>query len=657
MCGIAGLIQTANEVGGAGAVRNMTDAIARRGPDGEGIEVWKDAVLGHRRLAIIDLSEQGRQPMRSADGSIGVVFNGEIYNYLDLRNELKGRGYNFTSDTDTEVLIHGYSSWGLDELVSRLRGMFAFALWDDRNRKCFLVRDRLGVKPLLYSIQGDRLAFASTARALRAGGFAGEIDESAMAEYLEFGFITDKRSIYKNVSKVAAASIVEWSEGNLRTRQYWSPPDVDESRNISFNEAVEETERIFLEAVKLRLHADVPVGALLSGGVDSSLVCWAIARLGGDVTAYTVGTPGDPWDETDDATATARALGMSHRVLELSPADAPDVCEMVSAFGEPFACASALGMLRVSQSVASSAKVLLTGDGGDDVFLGYPEHRHFWMAQKLARALPSASGRLWVAARKSFPARGHLRRVRSFIDYTTGGLGAVTNARDGLPVYLSNAMLGERLIDATVDQRAIPWSFDSARKLLTDFLLHDRHTRFTGEYLPKVDGATMHHSIEARSPFLDQKLWEFASALPYGLRLKGGNLKAILREIARRRIGERVASGRKRGFGIPVQRWLAGRWRSTVEESFRDSLLEREGWLRSDALLAQLEKAGQRGWASNQLWYSFILESWLKQERAQSIESVHRRDAEDAQSNNILCVNSASSVVNLHSNERMVEAG
>ena len=333
-------------------------------------------------------------------------------------------------------------------------------------------------------------------------------------------------------------------------------------------------ERIFLEAVKLRLHADVPVGALLSGGVDSSLVCWAVAQLGGDVTAYTVGTPGDPWDETSDATATARALGMPHRVLGLSRTDAPDVQELVSAFGEPFACASALGMLSVSQAVAGSAKVLLTGDGGDDVFLGYPEHRHFWFAEKLARALPRASGRLWLRARASFPARGHLRRIRSFIDYTTGGLGAVTNARDGLPMYHSNRLLGERLIDATIDQRAIPWSPDSARELLTEFLIHDRRTRFTGEYLPKVDGATMHHSIEARSPFLDQKLWEFASALPFSLRLKGGNLKAILRELARRKIGERVASGRKRGFGIPVQRWLASRWRSAVEDSFRDSLLE-----------------------------------------------------------------------------------
>ena len=618
MCGIAGVISNTARAGRIGAVGKMTDTMSRRGPDGEGLEVWDAAVLGHRRLAIIDLSEAGHQPMSSADGSISVVFNGEIYNFIDLRNELIGRGRRFASDTDTEVLIHGYEAWGLDELVSRLRGMFAFALWDDRKRKCFLVRDRLGVKPLLYAAQGDCLAFASTARALRAAGFAGEIDERAVAEYLEFGFITDERSVYKGVTKVPAASIVEWSEGVLRTREYWSLPEVDESCKVSFDEAVEETERIFLEAVKLRLHADVPVGSLLSGGVDSSLVCWATARLGGDITAYTVGTPGDPWDETDDATATAKTLGISHRVLRLSANDAPDVNELVSAFGEPFACASALGMLGVSEAVRPSAKVLLTGDGGDDVFLGYPEHRHFWLAQKLARGLPKSSGKLWLAARDGFPALGPLRRVRSFIDYATGGLGAVTNARDGLPAYRRNGMLGERLKDAEVDQRSIPRSSDSARRVLTEFLRHDRRTRFTGEYLPKVDGATMYHSIEARSPFLDQKLWEFAAALPFGIRMNGGNLKAVLRELARRKIGERVARGRKRGFGIPVQRWVAGRWRSAVEESFRDSMSNREGWLRSSAVLAQLGKAAGQGWASNHLWYSFVLETWLRHEQEQS---------------------------------------
>jgi asparagine synthase (glutamine-hydrolysing) len=631
MCGIAGLIGKVDSNSRRLAVQAMTNAMAQRGPDGEGIHAWSDATLGHRRLAIIDLSEAGHQPMLTEDGKIGVVFNGEIYNFHELRRELIMRGCRFRSLTDTEALLHGYREWGFDGMVAKLRGMFAFALWDDEQHKLFLVRDRLGVKPLLYIADANSFAFASTPRALKAAGLTADLDAQAVAEYLEFGFITDDCSIYQNVVKVPAAGIVEWANGEVTTRTYWQPPEINQSLQISFEEAVEEAERIFVEAVRLRLHADVPVGALLSGGVDSSLVCWATAKLGADVAAYTVGTPGDAWDESEDARATARQLGIKHHVLEMSAQDAPDVDELVSAFSEPFACASALGMLGVSRVISSSAKVLLTGDGGDDVFLGYPEHRHFWMAQRLAGALPGISVNVWQSLRDGFPQRGLLRRARSFMDYVTGGLGAITQARDGWPMYQRSGLLGERLLDAHIPQREMAWSHHSARQVLTDFLRYDRSTRFTGEYLPKVDGATMHHSIEARSPFLDYQLWEFAAALPYDLRLKGGTLKAILRELARRRLGERVAAGRKRGFGIPVQRWLAGKWRDRVEASFRDSLLEREGWVRGDAVIAQLDSAAQTGWSPNQLWYLFVLESWLRREReksmALSLDAVYDRAA------------------------------
>ncbi|MFL6278400.1 MAG: asparagine synthase (glutamine-hydrolyzing) [Blastocatellia bacterium] len=615
MCGIAGFVGKVDGSSRRQAVQAMTAAMARRGPDGEVVYRWAEATLGHRRLAIIDLSEAGRQPMLTPDGRLGVVFNGEVYNFYELRRELILRGCHFQSHTDTEVLLHGYREWGLDEMVARLRGMFAFALWDDERRQLFLVRDRLGVKPLVYVADSSSIAFASSPRALRAAGMTADLDASAVAEYMEFGFITDGRAIYRNVVKVPAAGIVEWADGRATTRTYWQPPEVNQSLSLTFDEAVEETERIFIEAVRLRLHADVPVGALLSGGVDSSLVCWATAKLGADVAAYTVGTPGDAWDESQDARETARQLGIQHHILEMSPTDAPDVEELISAFGEPFACASALGMLGISHAVSRSAKVLLTGDGGDDVFLGYPEHRHFWAAQRLAGALPGVSTELWRRLRNGLPPRGLLRRARSFLDYTTGGLGAVTQARDGWPMYQRSGLLGERLRDECIPQREMAWSQTAARRLLTDFLRYDRRTRFTGEYLPKVDGATMHHSIEARSPFLDYQLWEFAAALPYELRLRGGALKAILRELARRRLGERVAGGRKRGFGIPVQRWLAGKWRERIEACFRDSLLNREGWIRGDAAIAQLDRAASRGWVPNQLWYLFVLEMWLRRER------------------------------------------
>ncbi|HZH32739.1 MAG TPA: asparagine synthase (glutamine-hydrolyzing) [Pyrinomonadaceae bacterium] len=621
MCGIAGLVGTfeRDEAGAAHArVARMVCALNRRGPDDEGIEAWgARAVLGHRRLSIFDLSEAGRQPMLSDDRRVGVVFNGAIYNFRALRAELEARGCRFRTQTDTEVLLHGYREWGFDELVARLRGMFAIGLWDDEARKLFLVRDRLGVKPLVYAARDGQLAFASTVRALRHGGFAGEIDEQAVAEYLEFGYVTDARAIYEGVAKVPAATIVEWSDGRLQSRVYWTPPEVAaRSSAPAFEEAVEQTEALFLRAVEQRLYADVPVGALLSGGVDSSLVCWAIARLGGDVTAYTIGTPGDAWDESADARATAGALGIRHRVLELSADGAPGVGELSAAYAEPFACASALGMLRVSRAVAPEATVLLTGDGGDDVFLGYPEHRHLWLAGKLAGSLPGAAARTWLARRESFPRVGALKRAASFLDYATGGLGAVACAHDGLPVYRRHGLLGERLMSATIEQRQIVWSHESARNVLAEFLRYDRRMRFVGEYLPKVDGATMHYALEARSPFLDQELWESAAALPYEVRLRRGQLKAVLREIARRRLGERVASGRKRGFGVPVGRWLAGRWRGAVEEMLADSLVERGGWIRAAPARALLARTAAEGAVPNQLWYVYVLESWLRHERA-----------------------------------------
>jgi len=629
MCGIAGLFGETSASVAESSVGRMIGALERRGPDGEGIESWSAATLGHRRLAIFDLSDAGRQPMLSPDGAIGVVFNGAIYNFRDLRRELISCGYEFKSQTDTEVLIHGYQEWGLDALLARVRGMFAIGLWDNHARKLFLVRDRLGVKPLLYSQRNGQLAFASTAHALRAAGFAGEIDEQAVMEYLEFGFVTDGRSIYKGVAKVPAATIVEWSGGQPRAREYWSPPAVSTSGAPTFEEAVEETERLFLRAVEKRLDADVPVGALLSGGVDSSLVCWAVSKLGGAVTAFTVGTPGDPWDETADACATAAALKIDHRVIELSADETPDVTELAQAFGEPFACASALGMLSVSRAVRESATVLLTGDGGDDVFLGYPEHLNYWRASRLSRMLPSGVAPVWTLARGAFPDSGPLRRVRSFMDYTTGGLGAAACVRDGLPMYRKNGLVGERLTALDLAQRAMPWSIESARSLLKEFLVYDRRTRFVGEYLTKVDGATMYHSLEARSPFLDQELWEFASTLPFEARLKGGQLKAVLREVARRQIGDRVARGRKRGFGIPVQRWMAGRWRDAAQETFRSAHLGREGWINSEAALALLKRAAESGWAPNQLWYIFVLELWLRRADEFAAEARRRRKDHD----------------------------
>jgi asparagine synthase (glutamine-hydrolysing) len=594
----------------------MTASLARRGPDAHGIESWTGAVLGHRRLAIFDLSDAGRQPMLSPDGAIGVVFNGAIYNFLELRAELESKGYRFRTRTDTEVLIHGYAAWGIDHLVSRLRGMFAFAVWDARRRKLTLVRDRLGVKPLAYVFHAGTLAFASTLRALRDGGFAGEVDADAVLEFLEFGWITDARSIYSGAHKVPPATIVEWQEGQISQRCYWSPPAARQSGSIRFEEAVEQAEAAILESVRLRLFADVPVGALLSAGIDSALVCWAMAKLNANVRSFTIGTPGDIGDETAGARRTAHILGIPHEIIHLPPSARPALSDLISAYGEPFASASALGMLRVSKPVKDKVTVLLTGDGGDDVFLGYPRHLHLWYAQRLANALPPGSDTLWNAARPLIARISALRRPMHLLDYSTRGIGAAAPVHNGMEYLRQQQILGPLLSARKLP--GLPQSLASARQVLSEFLQYERKTRFTGEYLTKVDGATMFYGVEARSPFLDQVVWEFASALPYDVRLHGGELKAILRAIVRNRLGPEVADREKRGFNIPVAKWLAAGWQTSLSELRSGTLLEQEGWIRPGALATLVDQAVANGQAPDQLWRLLILEHWFHQERHRS---------------------------------------
>lgn len=598
----------------------MTGAMERRGPDAEGLHAWDGAVFGHRRLSIIDLSEAGSQPMLSADGNVGVVFNGCIYNFLDLRRELESCGYRFRSQCDTEVLVHGYQQWGMDALLVRLRGMFAIAVWDHQARKLFLARDRLGVKPLLYSVSPEGVAFASTALALRAAGVSCAVDPGAVLELFEFGWVSDERVIYANTRKVPAATLIEWHNGEIRQRRYWTLPPSD-TRRISFAEAVERTEALILESVRLRLISDVPIGVLLSAGIDSTLVCWAVAKLQANLKAFTVRTPGDPADEAPEAAITARMLNISHEIIELSAAEQPEFQDLIDAYGEPFACPSALAMLRVCRAAKSRVTVLLTGDGGDDVFLGYPHYKNFLLAQRLAKYIPSglASACSSIAWQPSGPEM--VRRFARLCDYATGGLGAITAAHDGLPYFRHASMLGERLADLLLSHREIPRSPVSARVLLSDFLDYERRTRFVAEYMTKVDGGAMHYAMEARSPFLDQQLWEFAASLPYELHLRNGELKSILRTLVSKNVGPDVACRRKRGFTVPVHRWLVNGWRSSLEVLRENPLLEQQGFIRRGSLETAVAKAIAAGNAPVQLWTLTVLEHWLRNQQSLSLTS------------------------------------
>lgn len=613
MCGIAGIVGEKNKESARRKIGAMLEIIEHRGPDDEGVEIYDEAILAHRRLSILDLSCAGHQPMLSDDKKISITFNGAIYNFLELRRELESVGCQFKSQTDTEVLIHGYREWGIDELVRRIEGMFAVGIWDDNLKTLYLFRDRLGVKPLVYCVQNNELAFASSVRALKKAGFGDDLDEQGIIEFFEFGFLTDENSIYENIKKIPASGLLEWRNGILTERKYWDLPE-EKNERISFEEAVEETEKLFLSAVEKRLQADVPIGALLSGGIDSSLVCWAIAKLGGDVTAFTVGVPGDEWDESSVAIKTAKKIGIKHKILEMSGETPLNLENLTKAFGEPFACASALGLMDISREVKQDATVLLTGDGGDDIFLGYPEHLHFFAAEKIAEKTPKSLNSILQKSVSAIPKVGALKRANSFLSYAYGGLGAITQARDGLPVYDKNGIFGEHLQDVKLAHRQI--ELKSGENLLSDFLKYDRQTRFIGEYLPKVDGATMFHALEARSPFLDTKLWEFAATLPFSIRLHKRNLKAVLREIVRRRIGDDLARGKKQGFGVPVQRWLVGKWKNQFLDLMKDSLLEKHGFIKTENVLKMFADAEKQNFAPRQLWFILVFEAWMRYENA-----------------------------------------
>lgn len=626
MCGIAGYLGPESPEHVAAVLSAMLRRLRRRGPDGEGTELWAGAGgrfqvgLAHRRLAIIDLSEAGHQPMVSDDHEIGVVFNGCIFNFLELRKELESDGYRFRSHCDTEVLLQGYRAWGAPALARRSQGMFAFVIWDNRRQLLTMVRDRLGVKPLYFTTRAgngaatgsERIAFASTADALREAGLAGPIDANSVSEFLEFGYVTDSRSIYEGVGKVQPGTVVTWHQGRLETETYWEAPAGGDVAKVSFDDAVEQTEALLLDAVKGRLIADVPIGSLLSGGIDSALVCWAIGKLNANIRAFTVATPGDAGDEAQAATETARILGAGHEVVELPRQERLQLDELIDAYSEPFACSSALGMLRVSRAVRQYATVLLTGDGGDDFFLGYPYHKHMATAQRLAGMLPEFAPELWrKEVRPLVNGFGPLRRPKHLVDYATGGLGAVTRVRDGLPFYEAHGLLGPRLQGATVAQRQIALSFASGRRVLDDVVRYDLRTVFAGEYLPKVDGTTMYCGLEARSPFLDYRLAELALKLPASVRLHKGQLKAVLRELARRKMGDRVAGRKKRGFTIPIEKWLVQHGERELRSLDAGAPLCRQGWIEPRALAGCVEDALAGQSAPRQLWYLLVLNAWL----------------------------------------------
>lgn len=612
MCGIAGYLGGPRGNETVSRVARMLRALERRGPDGEGTHPVTHGVLGHRRLAIFDLSEAGRQPMSTPDNQLTIVFNGAIYNFLELRRELEQRGGEFHTRTDTEVLLLGYRQWGMSGLLDRLRGMFAFALWDTPAERLFLVRDRLGVKPLLFvTPRPGEIAFASTAAALSSAGFATSLDPTAMARLLQVGYVPDTTCIYRGIQKLPPATVMEWTpDRGSASRVYWESPGAAPGRTERFPDAVDRVEAGLIEAVRLRLHADVPVGCLLSGGVDSSLVAWAAGQSQPGVRVFTVGTPGDPADESPTASRTASTLGLPHEIVRLDEDASHLLGELIEGFDEPFPCSSAMGLLQVSRAIRPFATVLLTGDGGDEAFLGYPEYLTYSRVQRASHLVPDgmASALAPAISRALAGGAGAARRPLRMLDYILRGMSAVHTAQAAQWRAHWDRLAGPGLREASSPL----FPAGQRRALLSEYTRHQLGTAFLGEYLPKVDRATMHYGLESRAPFLDHQLWSIGSALPVATRLHGGRTKAVLRALAARRIGKEVAYGRKRGFTIPVERWLVGRWSQLLDDLERGPMVVSEGWVSAAGLADLLRQARQAGVAPLLLWRVVVLEAWLR---------------------------------------------
>ncbi|MEJ0038450.1 MAG: asparagine synthase (glutamine-hydrolyzing) [Gammaproteobacteria bacterium] len=583
MCGIAGFI----DFGGhspdqaEARVRRMSDAILHRGPDEGDVYVDRYAALGHRRLAIIDLSS-GQQPMSVLDGRVQIVFNGEIYNYLELRQELIALGHSFKTKCDTEVILVSYLQWGA-ECVRRLSGMFAFALWDTRSRSVLLARDRVGKKPLYICRRGSVLAFASELKALRAAGFTPtQLDPAALDCYFTFGYIPAPRTIYAGVSKLPAGHYRVDDASGGREQRYWSLSFAD-PRPRSAEEAAEEFESLFDEAVRCRLMSEVPLGAFLSGGLDSTLVVSSMARAQQrPVITNSIGFEERDASELPLARTVANHLGTDHHEFIVQPKAADVLPKIAWHFDEPVADSSALPTWYVCEMARRTVTVAISGDGGDESFGGYTfRYLPHVMESRIRGRIPAALrvpvfgtlGSIWPAsARLPRP----LRLKTIFENLAVSDEQAFYQDLGWLRADARTALYSSDFMNELrgFTPREVVHSFyghSDATDALGRGQFTDIHLYMTDDVLVKVDRMSMAHSLEVRSPLLDHRIIEFAAKLPSALKMNSSQGKLPLRALAAKRLPAEVLNAPKRGFSIPAARWLRGELRPMAEEVLFDS--------------------------------------------------------------------------------------
>jgi len=612
MCGICGIIDRRVGVLSDRVVRAMADKMTHRGPDDAGIyhdrAALPEAMLGHRRLSIIDLSVRGHQPMPNEDGTVWIVLNGEIYNYKELKTGLEEKGHKFTSNTDTETVIHLYEEYG-EECVKYLRGMFAFALWDTKKKVLMAARDRVGKKPLIYYHDENTFCFASEfASLLESGVIKNDINHEAIRSYLTFGYIPAPLTAYRNMLKLPPAHILTFRDNKVTVKRYWQ---LDYSNKIEITEedAAGEVLRLLKEAVKIRLYSDVPIGAFLSGGIDSSAVVGLMSELAGKrVKTFSIGFEDKDYNELAYAKNIAERFDTEHHELIVKP-DALSILPLLAErYGEPYADSSCIPTYYVCRETKRFVTVALNGDGGDESFAGYERYQAMLVSEiygKLPGSVRKGIGFFVNALPDSINSKNKIRKIKRFFNGVN------------LPVAERYVRWLGIFDEKTKDDPARfvrPYISDgNIRGFLDRLLAADVSLYLPDDLLVKVDIASMANSLEARSPFLDHKLMEFAASLPPHYKMKNFVKKYILKKALKDLIPGENLHRRKMGFGLPVGAWFRGELKDFMRNTILSKASFSKLYFKEEVLRKMIEEhVDKRRDYASQLWVILMLELWYQ---------------------------------------------
>jgi asparagine synthase (glutamine-hydrolysing) len=614
VCGIAGLIGRADEIIPAATVRQMCASIVHRGPDDEGIRASGPVGLGMRRLSIIDLAG-GRQPIHNEDSTVWVVFNGEIYNFPELRAGLEQRGHQFYTHSDTEVIVHLYEELGAD-CVEKLRGMFAIALYDERRQTLLLARDRLGKKPLYYAQKDGRLYFGSEIKTILgvAPELASEINSRALLQFFSLQYIPDPNSAFRQIAKLPPGHLLEYKKGDLTIRQYWDVPAYGTAKVSSEDECVEELERQLAEAVRIRLISEVPLGALLSGGVDSSVVVALMARASSSpVKTFSIGFGKQDFNEAPFARAVAEKFGTEHHDFVVEPNVTETLEHLTGMMEEPFGDSSMIPTYHVSRIARQHVTVALTGDGGDELFAGYdryPVHLSRMQYEQVPAWVGGAFRRL------VYPALGPSFKGRRFLfnaslhggDRYLDTVGFLTTDRER-KLFSHDFLAAANGRDVIEEVRQF-YADAKAPDRISRLLYLDTKSYLTGDVLTKVDRMSMATSLEVRCPILDHVLIEWVTALPSEWKYRGGVRKYLLKKLAER-LGVPGLNRPKQGFAMPLTHWWKGELRNTLLPILLEAKTLQRGYLNASAVRQLVEEhlSGRRDYGQ-ELWLLLIFELW-----------------------------------------------